>query len=189
VQQKIDSLEKVNLKLNEEIYKTPEIISIGTITINRPVTLPDGTTQWNPETTITRTPKPNPRIKDVEMNDKNLERLREQKDIFTEKKMEAANDLRKELSENVGFLEELNAMLRILGERPEALVFYLCIFSFLVSLELFVVASKWGDKKCDYDLILEYRLNTKKEALDELVKKTWNRRTGSPARGNPCGRG
>ena len=41
---------------------------------------------------------------------------------------------------------------------------------FLISLELFVVTSKLGDKKCDYDMIIEHQLNVKTQALEELVK-------------------
>jgi hypothetical protein len=39
-----------------------------------------------------------------------------------------------------------------------------------MSLELFVVASKLGDKKCDYDLIVEYQLDQKTKTLKELMK-------------------
>lgn len=45
-----------------------------------------------------------------------------------------------------------------------------CNIFFLTSLELFVVTSKLGDKKCDYDLIVEHQLDIKKAALEELVK-------------------
>ena len=90
--------------------------------------------------------------------------------ILYKTKMNVENDLRKELSSNVGFLEELRAMIEILSTRIEAFIFYLVIFCFLISLELFVVTSKVGDKKCDYDLIVEHQLNIKKAALEELVK-------------------
>ncbi|OAV66826.1 hypothetical protein Barb6XT_01748 [Bacteroidales bacterium Barb6XT] len=38
-------------------------------------------------------------------------------------------------------------------------------------LELFVLFGKIGDKKCDYELIVEHQLNTKKIALEELAQK------------------
>ena len=103
-------------------------------------------------------------------NNLNLERLRKQQNEFTQRKINVENDLRKELSSNVGFLEELRAMIEIVSTRIEALIFYFVIFSFLISLELFVVTSKLGDKKCDYDLIVEHQLEIKKAALEELVK-------------------
>lgn len=113
---------------------------------------------------------PNPRIKQVDANNSNLDKLRKQQEEFTEKKLSVENDLRKELSSNTGFLEELRAMIEIISTRLEALIFYIIIFSFLISLELFVVTSKLGDKKCDYDMIVEHQLDIKKAALEELVK-------------------
>ena len=130
----------------------------------------DGTYKKIPETTVSTNPVANPRIKQVETNNLNLERLRKQQDEYTIKKMEVENDLRKELSTNIGFLEELHAMLELLSSRTEALIFYCIIFSFLISLELFVVASKMSDKKCDYDMIVEHQLNVKAIALGELVR-------------------
>lgn len=170
LQFEIDSLDKVNMKLNEEIAKQPTIKTISTSTTYKNERQEDGSYKKIPETTVSTNPMANPRIKQVEANTLNLERLRKQQDDFIQNKMNVENDLRKELSSNVGFLEELRAMIEILSTRIEALFFYLVIFGFLISLELFVVTSKVGDKKCDYDLIVEHQLNIKKAALEELVK-------------------
>lgn len=170
LQIEIDSLDKVNMKLNEEIAKQPTIKTISTSTTYKNERQEDGSYKKIPETTVSTNPMANPRIKQVEANALNLERLRKQQDDFIQNKMNVENDLRKELSSNVGFLEELRAMIEILSTRIEALIFYLVIFGFLISLELFVVTSKVGDKKCDYDLIVEHQLNIKKAALEELVK-------------------
>lgn len=170
LQFEIDSLDKVNMKLNEEIAKQPTIKTISTSTTYKNERQEDGSYKKIPETTVSTNPMANPRIKQVEANTLNLERLRKQQDDFIQNKMNVENDLRKELSSNVGFLEELRAMIEILSTRIEALFFYLVIFGFLISLELFVVTSKVGDKKCDYDLIVEHQLNIKKAALEELMK-------------------
>ena len=158
------------MKLNEEIAKQPTIKTISTSTTYKNERQEDGSYKKIPETTVSTNPMANPRIKQVEANTLNLERLRKQQDDFIQNKMNVENDLRKELSSNVGFLEELRAMIEILSTRIEALFFYLVIFGFLISLELFVVTSKVGDKKCDYDLIVEHQLNIKKAALEELMK-------------------
>ena len=170
LQIEIDSLDKVNMRLNEEIAEQPTIKTISTTTTYKNERQEDGSYEKIPETTVSTIPTANPRIKQVEANALNLERLRKQQDDFIQNKMNVENDLRKELSSNVGFLEELRAMIEILSTRTEALFFYLVIFCFLISLELFVVTSKVGDKKCDYDLIVEYQLNIKKAALEELMK-------------------
>lgn len=171
IQMEIDSLDRVNMMLNEEIAKKPTIKAVSTTTTYKNERQEDGTYIKIPETIISSNPVANPRIKQVEVNILNLERLRKQQDEFTQNKMNVENNLRKELSSNVGFLEELRAMIEILSTRKEALIFYFIIFSFLISLELFVVTSKLGDKKCDYDLIVEHQLDIKKTALEELVKK------------------
>lgn len=170
LQLNIDSLDRMNLELNEIIANEPRIKSVETTTTYKNILQEDGTYKKIPETTVSTTWIPNPRINQVETNNLNLERLRKQQDEYTIKKMEVENDLRKELSTNIGFLEELHAMLELLKTRTEALIFYCIIFFFLVSLELFIVFSKMGDKKCDYDMIVEHQLNVKASALGELVK-------------------
>lgn len=175
LQQNIDSLDRMNLILNDEIAKNPTTKTVSSSTVYKNVLQEDGTYKKIPETTVTTTPVANPRIKQVETNNINLDRLRKQQDDYTIKKMEVENDLRVELSANIGFLEELHAMLEILKTRNEALLFYCIIFSFLISLELFVVVSKMSDKKCDYDMIVEHQLNVKEIALGELIKNTYNK--------------
>ncbi len=170
LQIEIDSLDKINMVLNEEIAKNPTIKTVSSTTTYRNEQQEDGSYKKIPETTISTSPIANPRIKQVEANNLNLERLRKQQDEFTQRKINVENDLRTELSSNVGFLEELRAMIEIVSTRIEALIFYFVVFSFLISLELFVVTSKIGDKKCDYDLIVEHQLDIKKAALEELVK-------------------
>ena len=170
LQLNIDSLDRMNLALNNEIAKNPTTKTVSTSTTYKNVLQEDGTYKKIPETTVSTNPVANPRIKQVETNNLNLKRLRKQQDEYTIKKMEVENDLRKELSTNIGFLEELHAMLELLKTRTEALIFYSIIFLFLVSLELFIVFSKMGDKKCDYDMIVEHQLNVKASALGELVK-------------------
>lgn len=170
LQVEIDSLSKVNMQLDEEIARKPTTITVSTTTIYKNELQEDGSYKKIPETTVSSIPIPNPRIEQRDANKLNLDRLRKQQDDFVQSKMNVENDLRKELSSNVGFLEELRAMIEIISTRLEALIFYFVIFSFLISLELFVVTSKLGDKKCDYDLIVEHQLEIKKAALEELVK-------------------
>lgn len=170
LQTQIDSLDKINNILNEEIVKVPVIKTVSSTTTYTKELQEDGSYKDIPQTTISTTPMVNPRVKQVETNNKNLERLRIQQDEYTQSKLNVEKDLRAELASNTGFLSELRAMIEILSTRLEALVFYIIIFAFLISLELFVVTSKLGDKKCDYDIIVEHQLNVKIQALEELVK-------------------
>lgn len=69
--------------------------------------------------------------------------------------MTVEEDTRKECKANVGFLEELEAMAAIITNRRVAGAFYCIFFILLISLELFVVASKMGDKECDYEMTVK----------------------------------
>lgn len=69
-------------------------------------------------------------------------------------------------SKPAGFLEELTVLFRdIIMEEPVAQAFYICLFLFMMSLEILVVTAKMGEKDCDYDLIVERQLNIKEAAM------------------------
>lgn len=166
----IDSLDRYNMILNEEISKRPTITTVASSTTYIQELQTDGTYKSIPQTTISKIPIANPRTNQIVVNDSALKRLRIQQNEFTLRKMDVENQLRNELSFSTGFLEELGAMIEIVSTKKEALIFYFIIFSFLISLELFVVTSKLGDIKCDYDRIVEYQLNTKIRTLEELIR-------------------
>jgi len=170
LQTEIDSLDKKNLELYGEISKRPTINIVSSSTTLLQIKQPDGTFKTLPQRTISNTPISNPKITEAQVNNQHLVVLRTQQQQFTMRKMNIENSLRSELKSKQGFLEELNAIIEILEQRPVALFFYLILFGFLLSLELFVVASKIGDQKCDYDLIIEHQLEQKKRTLNELIK-------------------
>ncbi len=170
LQQDVDSLDRRNLELYAEISKRPTVKTVSTSTTYQKILQDDGTYTTVPQSTVTTTPIANPKMKEAEVNNLHLEVLRKQQEDYTKRKLDAENNLRAELKSKQGFLEELNAILEILKERPVALIFYLILFGFLMSLELFVVLSKLGDKKCDYDLVVEYQLAQKKKTLEELAR-------------------
>ena len=90
LQQDIDSLDRMNLVLNDEIAKNPTTKAVSTSTTYKNVLQEDGTYKKIPETTVSTNPVANPRIKQVETNNVNLERLRKQQDEYTIKKLEVS---------------------------------------------------------------------------------------------------
>ena len=86
---------------------------------------------------------------------RHVERLREQEQNWMQKKQNVEEDARKDCKESVGFLEELEAMWTIITTRKLAGLFYGVFFILLMSLELFVVVSKFVDKECDYDAAIK----------------------------------
>ncbi len=170
IQIEVDSLDKKNIELYSEINKRPTLNTVSTSTTYLKVQQPDGSFKTEPQHSFSSNPIANPKIKEADINSQHLEGLRKLQEDYTKRKMDAENLLRNELKSKQGFLEELNAVIEILKESPVALFFYLILFGFLMSLELFVVASKFGDKKCDYDLVIEHQLDQKIKTLNELVK-------------------
>ena len=67
----------------------------------------------------------------------------------------------------VGFIEELEATLKVVSNSWVSLAFYVILFCFLAFLELFVLTIKMGETKCDYELIVENQLNLKKSLMDQ----------------------
>ena len=167
----IDSLDKVNMQLNEEIAQRPTIMTVQSVTTEVPVVQKDGSIVKEKSNSITRTPIENPRLKQVISNEKNLEYMRKLLDEYNNKKLNVAAELKKELEAKTGFLEELKALVRIMSKSSIALGFYILLFSFLLFLELLVVMSKFGDKPCDYDLIVQHQLAVKEESVRDLVKR------------------
>lgn len=169
LQVEIDSLDQKNLMLYDEISKRPTIETVSRIHTDVPLNKEDGTIKYMPQNTVIKNNIDNPKIKEADVNNQHLDVLRKQQEDYTKRKLSVETSLRNELKSKQGFLEELNAIIEILGEKPVALVFYLILFCFLMFLELFVVMSKTSEE-CDYDLIVRHQLEQKKKTLSQLVK-------------------
>ena len=158
----IDSLSKVGMTLNEAIALKPTVSTVSTQTVKQPIQQKDGTIKMVASTST--------QIEQARALEKTLNSLKKQESVYTEKKLNMEDNLRKELSNNVGFLEELNAMIELMASRTEALIFYIIVFSILISLELFIVTSKLSDNKSDYDLVVEHQLRMKEKNLQNLYE-------------------
>ena len=155
VKMEIDTLEKINLALYEEVKQQPTINTVYFVTEDMIIQKSEGGDSIVRRRKPVENPVENPKYQQINTNNKNLEALRVKQDTLISKKMHAETDLRAELNDKKGFLMELRAILNIIFDRTEALIFYVLLFVFLASLELFVVFSKMGDHKCDYDVNIE----------------------------------
>ncbi|MBD5419910.1 MAG: DUF4407 domain-containing protein [Bacteroides sp.] len=151
----LDSLTKVNSILQEEVNHNPFVIQTSVTNSQNKVLMPDGTFKTVNNPSVTKNQVPNPKLANVEANNKAIERLQAQEQTWTEKKQGMEEAVRAECKASVGFLEELEAMWTIISTRPLAGVFYLVFFVLLMSLELFVVVSKMVDDECDYDAAIK----------------------------------
>ncbi len=170
IQDEIDSLNAVNMLLHDEIAKRPTIQSVSTVGMPMTIKTADGRDSIVYINRVERISIPNPKIKETETNNDNLDKLRQQKEMYVQKKLDTEKDLRAELKSKQGFLEELSAIVEILAENAIALVFYIILFLFLIFLELFVVISKLLDKTADYDMVIDHQLKQKIKTLSELTK-------------------
>lgn len=151
----LDSLTRVNSALQEEINNNPFVIQTSVTNSQNKVLMPDGTFKTVNNPSVTKNQVPNPKLANVEANNKSIERLQTQEQAWTEKKQGMEEAVRAECKASVGFLEELEAMWTIISTRPLAGIFYLVFFVLLMSLELFVVVSKMVDDECDYDAAIK----------------------------------
>ena len=176
IKMELDSIRNINGLLQEEVNKNPFIIQTSVTNSQNKVLMPNGTFQTVNNPSVTKNEVPNPKMDQIANNEKNITRLQEQEQLWTEKKQGMEEEVRKECKESVGFLEELEAMWTIISTRRLAGLFYIVFFLLLMSLELFVVVSKMVDGECDYDIAIkgaqQVRLNQLNQAFTRVSYKT-----------------
>lgn len=167
----IDSMDVVNAQLQADVNKAP-LISISGVK-QLPVTYTDskGSVQTKVKKVVESQEVENPKQKSLQNNIAIVQGLRSQEQSWLQKKQNVEDDTRKECTANVGFLEELEAMWTILSTKSVARVFYLIFFCLLMSLELFVVTSKFGDKECDYEATIKGSQTVRMKRLNVAFSK------------------
>ena len=149
-----DSLDKLNSILQADINANPWIIQ-RSVTNSQEKLVVDGRIKTVNSPSVTTNQVANPKQDVVNANNEKIKQLVEQEKEWSKKKLTVEEDTRKECKANVGFLEELEAMVSIITNRWVAGAFYFIFFLLLMSLELFVVTSKMGDKECDYEMAIK----------------------------------
>lgn len=151
----IDSLNYVNAALQEDVNKNPMITQIVTTSDTQRIVLQDGTIKTVVNPIVTKSQVPNPKIDVISSNKELISSLITEKNKWDEKKLSVEEETRKECLNNVGFLQELEAMFQIITSHKIAGFFYGVFFLLLLSLEMFVVVSKFGDDECDYEILIK----------------------------------
>lgn len=151
----IDSIDKVNAQLQSDINAHPLLEQKMITNSQQKILMPDGHIKTVNNPSITTTQIINPKQATLESNNETLADLRKQEQEWTLKKQNVEDEVRKECEDNVGLLQELEAMWTIITTHRIAGAFYLVFFLLLMSLELFVVVSKVLDKECDYEVAIK----------------------------------
>lgn len=149
-----DSLNKVNSELQADVNVHPWIIQ-KSVTNSQDRLVVNGKIKVVNNPSVTTNQVANPKQIAIAANNEKIKQIVLQENDLNKKNLTVEEDTRKECQANVGFLEELEAMVSIVTTRTVAGIFYVIFFLLLMSLELFVVTSKMGDEECDYELAIK----------------------------------
>ena len=149
-----DSLNKVNSELQADVNAHPWIVQ-KSVTNSQDRLVVNGKIKVVNNPSVTTNQVANPKQIVIAANNEKIKQIVLQENDLNKKRLTVEEDTRKECQANVGFLEELEAMVSIVTTRTVAGIFYVIFFLLLMSLELFVVTSKMGDEECDYELAIK----------------------------------
>ena len=111
-----DSLDKLNSILQADINSNPWIIQ-RSVTNSQEKLVVDGRIKTVNNPSVTTNQVANPKQDVVNANNEKIKQLVEQEKEWSKKKLTVEEDTRKECKANVGFLEELEAMVSIITNR------------------------------------------------------------------------
>ena len=172
ITQEMDSLSKATIALNEELQKRPVIKGTNVSTQEQVVGVDEnGKPQKVRTQTVNTVTLANPLAEQLKANNDQIQIYSTQLEQLRQDKKEVAEKVREEMNQRAaGFIEELEATLRVVSQSKVSLAFYIVLFCFLTFLELFVLTIKMGENKCDYELIVENQLYLKKNLMEQTAQ-------------------
>ncbi len=172
ITQEMDSLSKATIALNEVLQKRPVIKGTNVSTQEQVVGVDEnGKPQKVRTQTVNTVTLANPLAEQLKANNDQIQIYSGQLEQLRLDKKEVAEKVREEMSQRTpGFIEELEATLKVVSQSKVSLAFYIVLFCFLTFLELFVLTIKMGENKCDYELIVENQLSLKKNLMEQTAQ-------------------
>lgn len=172
ITQEMDTLSKATIELNEELQKRPVIRGTNVSTQEQVVGVDENGKPKKVRTqTVNTITMANPLAEQLKANNDQIQIYSKQLEQLRLDKKEVAENVRVEVSQRApGFIEELEATLKVVSQSKVSLAFYIILFCFLTFLELFVLTIKMGENKCDYELIVENQLNLKKNLMEQTAQ-------------------
>lgn len=165
----MDSLSKSTIALGEELQRRPTIKGTNVSTQTQVVMGEDGTPKKIKTQSVNTVTMANPLAEQLKANNEQIQIYSKQLEQLRLDKKDIAQTTTEEVSNRApGFIEELEATLKVISKSPVSLAFYIILFCFLSFLELFVLTIKMGDTKCDYDLIVENQLKLKQNLMKQM---------------------
>lgn len=178
ISQEMDSLSEATIALNEELQKRPVIKGTNVSTQEQVVGVDENGKPRKVRTqTVNTITLANPLAEQLKANNDQIQIYSTQLEQLRLDKKEVAETVRAEISlRTPGFIEELEATLKVVSNSPISLVFYIILFCFLTFLELFVLTIKMGENKCDYELIVENQLYMKRSLMERTAQNVLARK-------------
>ena len=172
ITQDMDSLSKATITLNEELQKRPVIKGTNVSTQEQVIGVDENGRPKKVRTqTVNTVTLANPLAEQLKANNDQIQIYSTQLEQLRQDKKEVAERVRVEMNGRApGFIEELEATLKVVSQSKVSLAFYIILFCFLTFLELFVLTIKMGENKCDYELIVENQLYLKKNLMEQTTQ-------------------
>ena len=169
ITQDMDSISKATIALNEELQRNPLIKGTNVTTQEQVVGIDDdGKPKKVKVQTVNTVSMANPLVEQLKANNDQIQIYSAQLEQLRQDKKVVADTVRAEVRQRAsGFIEELEATLKVVSQSPVSLAFYIILFCFLTFLELFVLTIKMGENKCDYELIVENQLYLKRNLMEQ----------------------
>ena len=147
----MDSLSNATIALNEELQKRPIIKGTNVSTQEQVVGVDENGKPQKVKTQIVNTVTlANPLAEQLKANNDQIQIYSTQLEQLRQDKKEVAEKVREEMNQRApGFIEELEATLKVVSQSKVSLAFYIILFCFLTFLELFVLTLKMGENNCD----------------------------------------
>ena len=163
----MDSLSKATIILGEELQKRPTIQGTNVNTQEQVVGVDEnGRPKKVKVQSVNTVTMANPLAEQLKANNDQIQIYSHQLEQLRQDKKDIAQKTTEEVSQRVpGFIEELEATLKVVSQSWISSAFYIILFCFLTFLELFVLTIKMGENKCDYELIVEHQLSLKKNLM------------------------
>ena len=168
----MDSLSKATIVLGEELQKRPTIQGTNVSTQEQVVGMDeDGKPKKVKIQSVNTVTMANPLAEQLKANNDQIQIYSNQLEQLRQDKKDISQTTTEEVSQRApGFIEELEATLKVVSQSWISLAFYIILFCFLTFLELFVLTIKMGENKCDYELIVEHQLSLKKSLMAKTAE-------------------
>lgn len=170
INSEMDSLRSLIERQSDELQKKPKIKTYNHQSVVTHDNNQDG--QKKEITTTSTNEMLNPLADQIKQNQEQYKIYLEQMEKLRQDKKDIAQAITKEVSERApGMIEELEATYKVVTKSRIALVFYFILFVLLISLELFILAIRIFDTKCDYDSLTEHQLNLRTNTLSKVEEQ------------------